>query len=459
MLSPETFDEMIEVATLIGGPKMGLRPNETMGVEHHHFLVNEKYKGFDLNKYRRGLYRQHHPHDGKRLGLCAAAASRSLAYRKDGSAVDDTRGTYGELGRVAVSLLKHMQRTPGVDIIFVGLLDRREDEAHRIVFVPQMMGGMTARELPGIVDHVISMVRMDFPDAVTPVFNWENGEHRVFVCRKGQPVGASGQDPMRRICRHAGRAASRQKLLLRQDKINANRRGPGLSGCGLGYRRPPNDMPGLHLHYAVESASQREESTMAIDLNDAPDQREMGAVMPDGTFVWLIGHIKRGGASIPGEAAGSPDIGAYKASKTAGSDALMLDWEFTVDLGQYKGRKVFQNMVVTGGSVDESGHSKAGTISRGQLKAMVNSGTGLDPKDESPAAKAGRIIPSMSALDGIPFAARLGIEASEGYADKNIIAHVVEPGEPEYADIRAGKDVEPKPSGVRKARGAAGLSR
>jgi hypothetical protein len=193
---------------------------------------------------------------------------------------------------------------------------------------------------------------------------------------------------------------------------------------------------------------------MPIDLNDAPDQREFGAPLPDGTFVWLVGHIKRGGATMAGDA--GPDIGIYKPGKTEG--VLMLDWEFTVDAGPHKGRKVFQNMVITGGSVDESGHSKAGTISRGQLKAMVNSGTGLDPKDDSAAARAGRVIPSMTALDGIPFAARLGIEQSEGYADKNIIAHVVEPGEPEYLDIKAGKEVEPRPSGIRKHRvaGAAG---
>ncbi len=194
---------------------------------------------------------------------------------------------------------------------------------------------------------------------------------------------------------------------------------------------------------------------MAIDLNDAPDQRDFGAPMPDGSYVLLVGHIKRGGASMPGDPPGDPDIGLYKASKTEGSDVIMVDWEFTVDTGQFKSRKVFQNMVVFGGKVDETGHSIAGTISRGQLKAMVNSGTGLDPKDESPAAKAGRVIPNMTALDGIPFAARLGIEQSEGYADKNVIAHVVEPGEPEYADIRAGKDIPPSPSGPRKSRGAA----
>jgi hypothetical protein len=186
VLSPETFDEMIEVATLIGGPKMGLRPNETMGVEHHAFLVGEKYKGFDLSKYRR-VFTDSITRMMESAWDYARRQPGSFAVRRDGSMVDDTRGTYGELGRVAVSLLKHMQRTPGVDIIFVGLLDRREDEAHRIVFEPQMMGGMTARELPGIVDHVISMVRMDFPDALTPVFNWENGEHRVFVCRKVNP--------------------------------------------------------------------------------------------------------------------------------------------------------------------------------------------------------------------------------------------------------------------------------
>lgn len=190
---------------------------------------------------------------------------------------------------------------------------------------------------------------------------------------------------------------------------------------------------------------------MAIDLNDAPEQREFGA-LPDGTFVRLEGHMKKGGANHPADKPGDPDLGIYKNAK-APSDVLMIEWEFIVTHGLYKNRKVFQFMVVDGGERDDNGRSKAGEISRGMLKAMVNSAMGLDPKDESAETKAKRIVPNMVFFDGIPFAAHLGVEESEGYSPKNFISRVLQPGDEEYQSVIAGQDVPAKPLGVRHSKG------
>ena len=69
----------------------------------------------------------------------------------------DVRGAYGLLAREVIALLKHLQHAPGKTVIFVGMLERIVDEFNREHWQPQMEGGKAARELPGIVDQVITM--------------------------------------------------------------------------------------------------------------------------------------------------------------------------------------------------------------------------------------------------------------------------------------------------------------
>jgi hypothetical protein len=183
------------------------------------------------------------------------------------------------------------------------------------------------------------------------------------------------------------------------------------------------------------------------NLNDASEQRPDG-VIPDGTFCALRMTLRPGGENIAG--CSEHDIGLFKASLT--SDVIYLDAEFTVISGPHEGRKLWQNFSVAGGKVGEDGVSKAWNIAKAALRAMVDSALGLDPKDMSDAAKAKRALRGFRDLDGIEFLAKIGVErggqAPDGstYADKNRIAHVVVPGEPQYAALRAGNEVVPAPS-------------
>lgn len=190
---------------------------------------------------------------------------------------------------------------------------------------------------------------------------------------------------------------------------------------------------------------------MPMDLNDAPEQREFGAVIPDGTFAKLKGHIRPGQHTLP--SAEQIDAGLFKASGS--SDAVMLDWEFTVLQGPHARQKIWQLTTVAGGSLDEKGQSKAGNISKAMFRAMIDSALGLDPKDMSDATKAKRVLRGFSDLDGIEFVARVGIEkgginnqTGGQYPDKNRIAHVVVPGEPEWQPVMAGQEVSAKPTGA-----------
>ena len=78
---------------------------------------------------------------------------------------------------------------------------------------------------------------------------------------------------------------------------------------------------------------------------------------------------------------------------------------------------------------------------------MIDSALGLDPKDESQAAKGKRVIQGLKQLDGIVFAARIMVEpaSSAQYKDANKLANVVLPGEPQYASVMRGEAVPPEP--------------
>lgn len=182
-----------------------------------------------------------------------------------------------------------------------------------------------------------------------------------------------------------------------------------------------------------------------LDLTDAPSQRPDG-IIPDGTFVRIKADLRSGGASLPNM---DPiDNGLFKCAKPP-SDVVMLDWEFTVLQGQHARCKFWQLMTVAGGSLDEKGVSKAWNITKASLRAMIDSALGLDPKDESEAAKQKRVLRGFRDLDGIEFVCKVGVErGTEGYADKNRIAHVVTSNEPEYAVVMQGGEPAPKPTGA-----------
>jgi hypothetical protein len=178
------------------------------------------------------------------------------------------------------------------------------------------------------------------------------------------------------------------------------------------------------------------------DLNDAqPQMAPLGELIPDGTFAKVKMTIRPGGVngSMPA------DVGLLKASQS--SDAKMLDCEFTVVSGPTARRKFWQNFTVSGGKLDEKGQSKGWNISKSTFRAMVDSALGLDPKDESPAAKQKRVIQGLKHLDGIEFAARMMVEPASNpqYRDQNKLANVVLPGEPQYAAIMRGENVQPDP--------------
>jgi hypothetical protein len=89
----------------------------------------------------------------------------------------DLRSAYGLHAREMLMWLHQLQHAREKNIIFVGILEKATDDFGRSELRLQMEGSKTSRELPGIVDEIITMNWVDFGDG-KPM--------RAFVCQPNQ---------------------------------------------------------------------------------------------------------------------------------------------------------------------------------------------------------------------------------------------------------------------------------
>jgi hypothetical protein len=83
----------------------------------------------------------------------------------------DTRGAYGLHAREMIAWLNQLQHARGMNVVFVGILEKIVDDFNVATWQLQMEGGKTSREIPGIVDQIITMNWIDFGDGKpTPAF-------------------------------------------------------------------------------------------------------------------------------------------------------------------------------------------------------------------------------------------------------------------------------------------------
>jgi hypothetical protein len=98
----------------------------------------------------------------------------------------DVRGAYGLHGREMVLFLNQLQHAREKDVVFVGILERVVDDLKVATWQLQSEGSKTSRELPGIVDEIITFTFLDFGDGKPP--------QRGFVCTSPNAWGYPAKD-------------------------------------------------------------------------------------------------------------------------------------------------------------------------------------------------------------------------------------------------------------------------
>jgi hypothetical protein len=190
-----TFADALDIGCLAGGVNPAADPSGFFSEGHYRHL-SETYP--DLVRMiagKRNIFVDSIT-DLTRQAM-AWAKTRPEAF-SDKTGKPDTRGAYGLLAREVIGLLKHLQHAPARTVIFVGILERVTDEFNRVTWQPQMEGGKAARELPGIVDQVISM-SFFAADGDGWRHDPERGDARRLVCRAGNPFVLPAKDRSGRL--------------------------------------------------------------------------------------------------------------------------------------------------------------------------------------------------------------------------------------------------------------------
>ena len=299
-----------------------------------------------------------------------------------------------------IGWLTHLQHARGKNVIFVAILERVVDEFNRAEWAIQIEGQKTGRELPGIVDQIVTMNFVDFGDGKPPT--------RAFICTPnlwGYPPG-----PLRTA--RTDRAAA-----SRQTDREANRPRPAQAVLSF--------TPEQTLKQKVERRKQMP------DFNDAGPQRSFD-VIPDGTIATVRMKIRPGNAG---------EGGWLRRSKDGNSEAL--DCEFVVLDGEFAKRK-FWTLLTVGGATD--GHEEAGDISSARIRAMLESARGIRPDDNVRRCEAARQTTSTAtstALCFMPHRRRAGAKRLQG--EKHRLDRVITP-DADAPGTRSTQDPKPAAS-------------
>jgi hypothetical protein len=192
-----SFTDFRDLAVLIGGPDPAQHPQSWYGAERHAWLRAEhRESGLEKFLARKRIVFVDSITDLTRQAMTWARQQPEAFSERTGKA--DVRGAYGLLGREVIQALKHLQHARGKTVIFVGVLEKVTDEFGAVTWQPQMEGSKAGRELPGIVDQVVSM-QFFAPDGEGGWAFDEAASERRLVCKSGNPWSLPAKDRSGRL--------------------------------------------------------------------------------------------------------------------------------------------------------------------------------------------------------------------------------------------------------------------
>ncbi len=190
-----TFPDALDIACLIGGVNPAADSSGFFSKGHYEHVAAAYPDLLTLLSGKRFVFVDSIT-DLTRQAMAWAKTRPEAFSEKTGK--PDTRGAYGLLAREVIGLLKHLQHASGKTVIFVGILESITDDMNRTTWQPQMDGGKVGRELPGIVDQVVTLSLFD-RDENGWRHNPTSGAERRFVCRSGNPWGLPAKDRSGRL--------------------------------------------------------------------------------------------------------------------------------------------------------------------------------------------------------------------------------------------------------------------
>jgi energy-coupling factor transporter ATP-binding protein EcfA2 len=168
-LRPRTWPECRDLAVALAGPNPAVPPDNVYSDAHYAAVKDQFGDPAQLRKYRT-YFIDSITAVGR---LCFQWASQQPEAFSERSGKKDLRGAYGVHAREALAWLMNLQQARDVNVVFLGVLEAVTDEFNHTEQRLQFEGTRTGRELPAVIDEVITYHWIDFGDG-TPT--------RSFVC-------------------------------------------------------------------------------------------------------------------------------------------------------------------------------------------------------------------------------------------------------------------------------------
>jgi hypothetical protein len=182
---PRTWAECRDLACILGGFNPALPANVAYSEAHFNEVVKSaefaQLTGYQI------LFVDSLTAAGR---LCFTwAEQQPEAFTDRGR--KDLRAIYGLHARSMLGWLNQLQHARMRTVVFVAVLEKNIDELNIASWQPQLEGAKTGRELPAIVDEIITMNWINFGDGKPPV--------RAFVCSNPNPWGYPAKDRSGRL--------------------------------------------------------------------------------------------------------------------------------------------------------------------------------------------------------------------------------------------------------------------
>jgi len=192
-----SFPDFRDLALLVGGPDPAQGQNSFYGAPRYEFVryMHRNTGVEELVKSKRILFVDSITDLSQKAMIYATQQPESFSERTKNM---DTRAAYGLLAREIIQALKYLQHAEGKTVIYVGALEKVASETGTVSWQPQMEGSKAGRELPGIVDQVMTMQRFS-RDKDGALFVDDKGPERWLVCQSGNPWGLPAKDRSGRL--------------------------------------------------------------------------------------------------------------------------------------------------------------------------------------------------------------------------------------------------------------------
>ena len=164
VIRPRTWEECRDFACYLGGANPAINEDQVYSASHYERVCQEYGNPSEMLAKFDTIFVDSITVAGR---LCFQWC-QGQPDCKTSSGRLDTRAAYGMQGREMMSWLTHLQHIRDKNVIFVGILDSKTDDYGRANYDLQIEGSKTGRELPGIVDEVITMAIMPGTDETPP---------------------------------------------------------------------------------------------------------------------------------------------------------------------------------------------------------------------------------------------------------------------------------------------------